>query len=743
MTNVGMSAPGPYPVPGSLAERLRPRRFADVIGQGTARAVLSAQARPQPIVDDHGQPSRGGRSVLLYGPPGCGKTSLAWIYANALFCQDGDGEPCLECHVCTKLRTGRYENLRGDKAKGQDDLSFAKDLVREVDVASLGGGWLVFLLEEPQWLSPRALDYLHDAIARGRPQVTHILCTTEPDRLPQRLRDGLLPLAITPLSMPARGELLHRAYRDRLLASAVDADAVIDIIARASDGVPHRMLGALEQVALSGSVTSARMRAHYGLDAARPAARYLAAAAARAGTNAQVAILDAWDATPAAKIAAIQALLGELFGAGILNLDRPGLLLDDLAARTQLITAFNACADRLAVTSSILWRAMLHVWRPPEHASDADLLVCVSTLHDLLTGSGRQAGGGPSDAFTARTPKARKPVEVVSEGRMPQRALDSPRGIGRGKAADPVYLSLADVEVLWDAASFLIQDRGLFLNTRLTLRHARLGIADDAIGSFVTELTHQIRARVDRHTGVGGDATLFHTLFVHETGHAGGACTHVAASLPAASAYRGRDPARDIGTWLRNAYLPKHLGHPCPPGALVLRHWRDQGDRRFARHLQLLRLLCRGLDRQVTVVDDQSGRPVPLIERIGVRASLRGPIGRRLSGQRRGASRQIDGKARAGIGAQDGLPVLSAFEKTRWSHLTTGWEVHEHAFRAGLREARVHMIAALSATWPDGEHPLDEISRAFGLSSFESAWADHVRERVGMRPGFGAHRAGA
>jgi len=60
----------------SLAERYRPRKFEDVIGQEAAVAYLERQAR-----------ERTGRSVLLYGPSGCGKTSLAEIYATALLCQ--------------------------------------------------------------------------------------------------------------------------------------------------------------------------------------------------------------------------------------------------------------------------------------------------------------------------------------------------------------------------------------------------------------------------------------------------------------------------------------------------------------------------------------------------------------------------------------------------------------------------------------------------------------------------------
>lgn len=720
---------------GSLAERLRPLLFAEVIGQEATCAVLRGQARPEELTDDWGRLLRGGRSVLLHGPAGCGKTSLARIYANALICQGGDGEPCLTCRDCDDWRAGRYPNLRGGEAKGQDDLAFAKDLRRQADAESSGGGWLVFLLEEPQWLSDRALDLLQDDIGRERPRVTYILCTTQPDRIPPPLRDRLQELSIAPLGMAARTELLRRAVQTVTgLVSTADEAAVIDLLARAGDGVPRRMLSALEHLALSGGVTPARVRAHYRLDAAHPAARYLTALVAGEGLGAQMRALDAWDVEPADKLGGVQRLLGELFSGDILRLDRPGLLAEVLPARTSLVAALNVRADRLGLAPRALWCAMLDVWHPRKDATDAELLATVVSFDAFLAGEGGAVAAG-------------SPVRVAVPGvivgtRQPQHPTHAPqpaRARGRSpmkaRSADPARLSLTDVQVLWDAASFLIQDRGLYLNTRLTLRHDRLGVVEKAVGPFVTKLAHEMRMRVDRLADRAGAKTLFHFLFVHELGHPDGPCTHLIATLPDAAACQGDDAARNVATWLRDAYLPRKCNRPCSPGAFVLRHWRDQKERRFARHLQLLRLLCRGLDPQIAVVRDTDGAPTPLIDIIGVRRCLQGPIGRRLGKQRQGASRQIDSQARAAVSARDGLRVLSVFEEERWAALTTDWESAEHAFRRRLRSARVAGEGSISALWPAGERLLDRQHRDAALLAFRTVWSEHVREREQLRPG--------
>ena len=67
------SASGEANVP--LAERLRPRRIEDVVGQ----AHLLAEGRPLAVALKSGKP----HSMILWGPPGVGKTTLARLIAQA------------------------------------------------------------------------------------------------------------------------------------------------------------------------------------------------------------------------------------------------------------------------------------------------------------------------------------------------------------------------------------------------------------------------------------------------------------------------------------------------------------------------------------------------------------------------------------------------------------------------------------------------------------------------------------
>ena len=62
-----------------LAEQLRPRTIADVIGQ----SHLLANGKPLQLAFASGKP----HSMILWGPPGVGKTTLARLTANAFNCE--------------------------------------------------------------------------------------------------------------------------------------------------------------------------------------------------------------------------------------------------------------------------------------------------------------------------------------------------------------------------------------------------------------------------------------------------------------------------------------------------------------------------------------------------------------------------------------------------------------------------------------------------------------------------------
>lgn len=201
-----------------LAARMRPRSLAefvghdDVVGQGTGlRRMLDAGELT---------------SLVLWGPPGCGKTSLARV---------------LTAHV-----DGQFVELSAVTAG-------VKDVRRIIDEAAgrrqTAGRRTILFLDEIHRFNKAQQDALLPAVEAGT--VTLVGATTENPyfelNAPLMSRCRLVPLE--PLSAAALAGLVRRAIEDpRGLDGAVTVtDEAVDACVAAGDGDARSALNALEQ----------------------------------------------------------------------------------------------------------------------------------------------------------------------------------------------------------------------------------------------------------------------------------------------------------------------------------------------------------------------------------------------------------------------------------------------------------------------------------------------------------------
>ncbi|MDE2566027.1 MAG: DNA polymerase III subunit gamma/tau, partial [Burkholderiales bacterium] len=87
-----------------LARKYRPRRFAEMVGQGHVVQALTNALEQQRL---H-------HAYLFTGTRGVGKTTVSRILAKSLNCTGPDGqggitaEPCGVCQACTEIDADRY-----------------------------------------------------------------------------------------------------------------------------------------------------------------------------------------------------------------------------------------------------------------------------------------------------------------------------------------------------------------------------------------------------------------------------------------------------------------------------------------------------------------------------------------------------------------------------------------------------------------------------------------------------------
>jgi len=154
-----------------LYRKCRPKHLAEVLGQEATVSVLSDKFRT------HNLP----HSVLLMGPPGTGKTTLAGIIARQLHCGRSD-----------------YNEMNTADYRGIDSI---RDVRSTMYQAPLEGACRVWTFDECHKMTNDAQNALLKLLEDPPEHVYFILCTTEPDKLLRTIQERCMPLRLGPLKI--------------------------------------------------------------------------------------------------------------------------------------------------------------------------------------------------------------------------------------------------------------------------------------------------------------------------------------------------------------------------------------------------------------------------------------------------------------------------------------------------------------------------------------------------------------
>ena len=219
-----------------LAARMRPRTLDEVAGQSRATAVGSPLRRlVEPIAEQGVTPA----SVVLWGPPGCGKTTIASIVANA------PGRRFIELSAVSA---------------GIKDVRAAIDSARHYLGAD--GSETVLFVDEVHRFSKTQQDALLPAVENR--WVTLIAATTENPAF--SVVTPLLSRSLVVTLEPLTDEVVSQVLQDALVderglrnALTVDDEALSQLV-RLASGDARRALTALEA---SAGAAQDRGSAHY------------------------------------------------------------------------------------------------------------------------------------------------------------------------------------------------------------------------------------------------------------------------------------------------------------------------------------------------------------------------------------------------------------------------------------------------------------------------------------------------
>ncbi|MHC2531877.1 DNA polymerase III subunit [Bradyrhizobium diazoefficiens] len=669
-----------------LAIKYRPRRFSEIVGQDSLVTWMREQIR-----------SGAGRSVLVAGPVGTGKTTSGLIYAKALLCGSPvDGEACGACDPCQEFgENGRnvpsFHALECGEYSTVDEV---RDLLEKAKVAPFLAPRRVLMLDEVHNLSRRASDALL-RILEAPPEWTSFIFLTY--RL--NLISGALRSRLSSFELSA----LNEAEAFRLLAGVCDREGLprdqegFRLIFKAASGGPREMLRAVEKTSQFGPIDGAHVRLALNLnfeDRLTAFARALMAG----DLESQLREVEEWPDTAERKLDFLHQFFVFQYFDGRRRLRREDALMRSVGAETQeqLVAAFAARASASGREPEAYWESIIDALNSNTKVTEHSLAMIVSRVNRLFNPVSPIEG----EAGKLRAISAKRVLRVRSSG---------------SAVEDRTFLSWDEIRPHWHAASLLPQRYGVLFNLRLTISRSELEQPDsDGNAQLVSKLTHELGMRLKNWCGTV--SPVLHWMYRHEWDDETGQRTRILLSVP-------DEHIAAALAWLRVKFVPR-ISRTCDLKVqIACRPGISQGDRvRF--HWQGVRALSRSLAPRFTARSDL-GPVSPLVDLLKIPLRWRAQVRRIANVQARGMSASLTGGVKRND--ESGMAWLSALDDGAWRALDNGWELQEYEARKAETERRAVALAKLAALFPGADEGRREGLR-LEMELLKSSWSSDPRD---------------
>ena len=669
-----------------LATRYRPRRFAEVVGQDPLVTWMRAQVR-----------SGSGRSVLVAGPVGTGKTTSGLIYAKALLCGSPvDGEACGACDRCQEFgENGRnVPSFHALECGEHSTVDEVKDLLEKAKVAPFLAPRRVLMLDEVHNLSRRASDALL-RILEAPPEWTSFILLTY--RL--NLITGALLSRLSSFELSS----LNEAEAFRLLAGICDREGLpydqegFRLIFKAASGGPREMLRAVEKTSQFGPINGAHVRLALNLNFEDRLTAFTRALMA-GDLESQLREVEEWPDTAERKLDFLHQFFVFQYFDGCRRLHREDPVMRNVGAETQeqLVAEFAARASASGREPEAYWESIIDALTSSTKVSDHSLAMIVSRVNRLFNPVSKI----PGEVGKPRVMSAKPVLRVRSSG------LSS---------GNRTFLSWAEIRPHWEAASLLPQRYGVLFNVRLTISPPESDRNDSGGNAqLVSKLTHELGMRLKEWSG--SSSPVLHWMYRHELADETRQTTRILLSIP-------DEYIEAALAWLRTKFLPR-ISRACDLKVQIGCRPRTSQEDRVRFHWQGVRALSRSLDPRLTARSDL-GSIAPLADLLKIPPRWRTQVRRISNIQVRGTSASLTAAAKRND--ESGMAWLSALGDGAWRALDTGWELQEFEARKAEVERRDVALAKLEALLTRADHARRE-SLLLEIDRLKGSWCSNPRD---------------
>ncbi|MEG0374044.1 MAG: DNA polymerase III subunit gamma/tau, partial [Raoultibacter sp.] len=225
----------------ALYRKYRPQIFEDVVGQEHIERTIKNSIEQDKV----------SHAYLFTGPRGTGKTTTARLLAKALLCEKGPtAEPDGTCTNCTEIANGTHPDVYElDAASRTGVENVREEIIGRVQFAPTRGRSKVYIIDEVHMLSTAAFNALLKTLEEPPSHVVFILCTTDPQKVPETIHSRCQRFDFRRIS--------SEAIVSRLGAICVAEDVefegdALDLIAYRAEGGMRNALTSLEQLIAFG-----------------------------------------------------------------------------------------------------------------------------------------------------------------------------------------------------------------------------------------------------------------------------------------------------------------------------------------------------------------------------------------------------------------------------------------------------------------------------------------------------------
>lgn len=352
-----------------------PGAFTDILGQARTVEALRMRVRTRTHYP----------SLILHGPPGVGRRTLARVYARGAYCTrpTAEGEPCgsNNCSHCAAFNR-KPRNL-GYFEYAPQGLPDSGDIgsILERRKAILDDRSVIVLVGADQYCE-RVFDrFLKTLQEEG---ITFIFLAHDAMRLPPPIRSRCVSYCLRPL---ARDDA--RAFLRARLPSAMIDERALDVLVAAGEGLPGQLAKSAADLVGEAQITVDVARRALDLTWAEEMSAFWQALLDDKTSAGMVPKLPGAN-NPAEQVRRVRVVLRHLRASATHgSATDPALLYRETALLDEPIARLRCCAGARKITSEEMWRDLAQIWMSGDlNDADARLAAVLQTRRIVRGGAG-------------------------------------------------------------------------------------------------------------------------------------------------------------------------------------------------------------------------------------------------------------------------------------------------------------------------------------------------------------------